>query len=40
MEQLNRLREVLKRRYPGEQASILAEVLALAAEKGKSPTKK
>ena len=35
MEQLNRLREVLKRRYPGEQASILAEVLALAAEKGK-----
>ena len=35
MEQLNRLREVLKRRYIGEQVSILAEVLALAAEKGK-----
>jgi len=35
MEQLNRLREVLKRRYTGEQVSLLAEVLALAAEKGK-----
>ena len=34
MEQLNMLREVLKRRYPGEQVSLLAEVLALAAEKG------
>jgi hypothetical protein len=35
MEQLKRLSEVLKRRYPGEQNNILAEMLALAAEKGK-----
>ena len=35
MEHLNRLREVLKKRYPGEQTSILAAMLALAAEKGK-----
>lgn len=34
MESLNRLRGALKRRYPGEQVSILAEILALASEKG------
>jgi hypothetical protein len=35
MKQLNRLKEVLERRYPGERVDALAEVLALAAEKGK-----
>ena len=35
MESLNRLREALKRRYPREQTSILAEILALASERGR-----
>ena len=35
LESLNRLREALKRRYPGEQTSILAAILASASEKGK-----
>ena len=35
MERLKRLVEVLKRRYPGERADVLAEILALAAERGR-----
>jgi hypothetical protein len=35
MEKLKRLVEVLKRRYPGERADVLAEILALAAERGR-----
>ncbi|MEM3766779.1 MAG: hypothetical protein QXU46_07155, partial [Candidatus Bathyarchaeia archaeon] len=34
MESLNRLREVLKRKFPGEQTSLLAAMLASASEKG------
>lgn len=34
MEQLSRLKEALRRRYPGEEVDVLAEMLNLAAEKG------
>ncbi len=35
MESLNRLREALKRQFPGEQTTILATTLASASKKGK-----
>jgi hypothetical protein len=34
MEQLSRLKEALRKRYPGEEVDVLAEMLNLAAEKG------
>jgi hypothetical protein len=40
MEKLKRLVEVLKRRYPGERVDVLAEILALAAERGVSPMRR